>query len=105
MSPLLTVTVAAVHNGIDLTDRQKAVLGIVVEEADADHTVRSLAKRLKVSKPAITRAADRLEEFEFMKRERDQTDRRSVFLRLTTGGRKHWQDAMKAMDKAAKAAA
>ncbi|WP_328702804.1 MarR family transcriptional regulator [Belnapia mucosa] len=65
--------------------RQLAVL-LVVYQTNEPQTVRGLAKHLKVNKPAITRALDRLEEFELAVRHIDPKDRRSVVVRRTPLG-------------------
>lgn len=70
----------------DLTARQFAVLLICCLEHDVPQTVRELAGRLNVSKPAITRALDRLEEFDLVKRADDPRDRRSVLAVATPTG-------------------
>jgi DNA-binding MarR family transcriptional regulator len=69
----------------DLTARQLAVLLICCLD-DAPHTVRGLAERLKISKPAITRSVDRLEELRLLKRVDDPSDRRSVLITSTPSG-------------------
>ncbi len=51
----------------DLSARQMAVLLSVYTTAPP-HTVRGLAKALNVSKPAITRALDRLGRLDFLRR-------------------------------------
>jgi DNA-binding MarR family transcriptional regulator len=50
------------------------------------HTVRGLAEILNVSKPAITRALDRLGLLGLARRKRDETDRRSVLVQRTVKG-------------------
>ena len=50
------------------------------------HTVRGLAQSLKVSKPAITRAVNRLSELGLARRKTDEADRRSVFIQRTVKG-------------------
>ena len=69
----------------DLTNRQMALLMLVYLE-QGPHTVRGLAKALNVSKPAITRALDRLGELDLAKRKTDPQDRRSVLVQRTTKG-------------------
>lgn len=69
----------------DLTTRQMAVL-LQVFMADPPHTVRGLAGTLGVSKPAITRAVDRLEDLGFVRRRKDEADKRSVFVQRTVKG-------------------
>ena len=54
-------------------------------EAEAQ-TVRGLAAKLNVSKPAITRALDRLSEFDLVRRRTDPLDRRSVLVQRTVSG-------------------
>ena len=50
------------------------------------HTVRSLSKGLNISKPAISRALDRLSQLGYVRRQRDNYDRRSIQLELTVKG-------------------
>ena len=84
---LMGMLIASVSSdGPDLTARQLAVFLKVYLEPSIDHTVRGLAAVLNVSKPAITRALDRLGEFDFIKRETDRLDRRSVIARRTPTG-------------------
>jgi DNA-binding MarR family transcriptional regulator len=70
----------------DLSARQLTVFLKVYLEPDTEHTVRGLAADLNISKPAITRAIDRLEENGFAKRETDSKDRRSIIVRRTPTG-------------------
>jgi DNA-binding MarR family transcriptional regulator len=91
LNPLLHVLmgtlVASVRGAVpDLTARQQAVFLKLYLEPDTDHTVRGLAAILNISKPAITRALDRLGESDFIKREIDPQDRRSVIARRTPAG-------------------
>ena len=51
-------------------------------------TVRFLASDLKVSKPAISRAVDRLADLGFAGRKDDPGDRRSVLVALTKDGKR-----------------
>jgi len=69
----------------DLTARQFALL-FHVYLGPPPHTVRGLAARLKISKPAVTRALDRLSALGFVKRMRDKGDRRSVIISRTVAG-------------------
>jgi DNA-binding MarR family transcriptional regulator len=69
----------------DLTQRQMAVL-LTVYLIDGPHTVRGLAAELNVSKPAITRALDRLGELDLARRKVDPMDRRSVLVQRTLKG-------------------
>ena len=81
-----TLVASVSSDSPDLTARQLAVFLKVYLESGIEHTVRGLAADLNVSKPAITRALDRLEELDFTKREEDRLDRRSVIARRTTTG-------------------
>ena len=73
----------------DLTIRQLAVLMACKDEKQ---TVRGLAARFDLHKPAITRAADKLEDMGIVKRAKDPSDGRSVFLSITAAGRKFTAD-------------
>lgn len=73
------------RDGPDLSARQFGVLLITYLE-DGPHTVRGLAARLEVSKPAITRSLDRLAELGLAKRAPDPRDRRSVLVTRTRRG-------------------
>jgi hypothetical protein len=55
-------------------------------EPETEHTVRRLAADLNISKPAITRALDRLTDSDFIRREKDANDRRSVIVSRTSAG-------------------
>src|SRR3546814_1287320 len=50
------------------------------------HTVRGLAEALNVSKPVITRALNKLSALGYLRRERDSTDRRNIFITRTPKG-------------------
>ncbi|MBW7852510.1 MAG: MarR family transcriptional regulator [Rhodospirillales bacterium] len=69
----------------DLSARQMAVL-LTIYLSPPPHTVRGLAATLNVSKPAITRALDRLSEYGLLKRKVDDADRRSVLVQRTVKG-------------------
>ncbi len=53
---------------------------------EGPHTVRGLALALKISKPAVSRALDRLGELGYIRRQRDDLDRRNVLVQKTTDG-------------------
>ena len=72
-------------DGPDLSARQLALL-LTVFLTPPPHTVRGLAATLNVSKPAITRALDRLGRLGYIKRKRDQEDRRNVLVQRTVRG-------------------
>ena len=69
----------------DLSARQMSILLTVYTEPKP-HTVRSLSQGLNISKPAISRALDRLSQLGYIRRRRDDYDRRSVQLELTVKG-------------------
>lgn len=69
----------------DLTARQMALL-LTVYLTDPPHTVRGLAETLDVSKPAVTRALDRLGDLGLVRRKADARDRRSVLVQRTVRG-------------------
>ncbi len=53
---------------------------------DGPHTVRGLASALRISKPAVSRALDRLGELGYIRRQRDELDRRNVLVQRTGTG-------------------
>ncbi len=69
----------------DLTNRQMALLLVVYLEP-GPHTVRGLARDLNVSKPVVTRALNRLGTLGYLRRERDDSDKRNIFVVPTTKG-------------------
>lgn len=81
-----TALVASVRqDGPDLSARQMAIM-LQVYLTDPPHTVRGLAATLSISKPAVTRALDRLSVLGFLKRKRDADDRRNVLVQRTVKG-------------------
>ena len=69
----------------DLTNRQMALL-LLVYLTPGPHTVRGLARILGVSKPVVTRALNTLGGLGYLRRERDQDDRRNIFVVRTSDG-------------------
>ena len=69
----------------DLTNRQMALL-MLVYLTPGPHTVRGLAHILGVSKPVITRALNTLGALGYLRRVRDESDRRNVFVAKTGNG-------------------
>ena len=69
----------------DLTNRQMALL-LIVYLSPGPHTVRGLAHNLGVSKPVITRALNSLGALGYLRRVRDEADRRNVFVAKTSIG-------------------
>ena len=96
-----TVVALVRRDGPDLSARQLAVLLTCYMESDAQ-TVRGLAATLDVSKPAITRALDRLAEFDLVRRKTDPADRRSVLVQRTPKGTAFMRDLRGIMKEAAK---
>jgi DNA-binding MarR family transcriptional regulator len=98
---LRDTTVALVRrDSRDLTARQQAVYLAVLLDS-GDHTVRSLAEQLNVSKPAITRAVDRLEALNLVYRVDNPNDHRSIFVKKTPAGTAYLKDVRRIMAAAA----
>ena len=72
-------------DGPDLSARQLAIV-LTVYLTPPPHTVRGLAALLGISKPAVTRALDRLGMLGLARRRRDEQDRRSVLVQRTVKG-------------------
>src|SRR6516165_833544 len=101
---LRQTTVALVRrDGPDLSARQLGVFLTCYLESEAQ-TVRGLAARLNVSKPAITRALDRLSEFDLVRRKTDPLDRRSVLVQRTVSGAGFLRDLKRILADASKEA-
>jgi DNA-binding MarR family transcriptional regulator len=80
------VTLDVVRSGeADLSARQTVVLLTVYLEPPP-HTVRGLAAKLGVTKPAITRALDSMGKHGLLARRRDENDRRNVVIQRTLRG-------------------
>ena len=75
----------------DLSARQMALV-LTVYLSNRQHTVRGLAADLNISKPAISRALDRLGELGFIRRQRDEEDRRNVIVQRTVKGSVYLSD-------------
>lgn len=84
---LLRGTIAGLvrRDAADLSARQLAIFMICYLEQPAQ-TVRGLAATLRLSRPAVTRALDRLSQFDLIRRKPDPTDRRSILVQRTTTG-------------------
>jgi DNA-binding MarR family transcriptional regulator len=95
-----TVVSLVRRDGPDLTARQLAVF-LTCYLVEGGHTVRGLAAELDVSKPAITRALDRLGEFDLARRKTDPADRRSILVQKTPKGTAFLRDIRTIMGKAA----
>lgn len=69
----------------DLTIRQMSILLTIYLEPPP-HTVRGLAKTLKVTKPVITRALNTMGALDLVDRRRDELDKRNVIISRTVKG-------------------
>lgn len=83
----------------DLSPRQLAVFLICYLQETAQ-TVRGLAQLLNISKPAITRALDRLCELDLVKRKTDPLDKRSILVQRTISGQNYLYQLHEMMNKA-----
>jgi DNA-binding MarR family transcriptional regulator len=85
---MLRDTVAALvrRDGPDHTARKLAVVLIAYLE-NGLHTVRGLATRLRVPRPAISRVLGRLEVLKLVARTPEPGDQRSLTVGRTTAGR------------------
>lgn len=83
----------------DLSARQMALI-LSVYLSDGPHTVRGLAQALRISKPAVSRALDRLGELGYVRRERDDLDRRNVLVQRTASGAQFLTDFSGLIDNA-----
>ena len=94
-----TVVALVRRDGPDLSARQLGVF-LTCYLQDGAHTVRGLALELNVSKPAITRALDRLGELDLARRKVDPLDRRSVLVQRTLKGAAFLRDMRSIMSDA-----
>jgi DNA-binding MarR family transcriptional regulator len=97
-----TIVALVRRDGPDLSARQLAVF-LSCYLQDGAHTVRGLAADLNVSKPAITRALDRLGELDLARRKVDPMDRRSVLVQRTLKGTAFLRDLRGIMNDAVNA--
>jgi len=94
-----TVVALVRRDGPDLSARQLGVF-LTCYLQDGNHTVRGLAAELNVSKPAITRALDRLSELDLARRKVDPQDRRSVLVQRTLKGQAFLRELRSIMQEA-----
>ena len=95
-----TIVALVRRDGPDLSSRQLGVF-LTCYLHDGPQTVRGLAAELNVSKPAITRALDRLGELDLARRKVDPADRRSVIVQRTLKGQSFLRDLRGIMTEAA----
>ena len=98
-----TVVALVRRDGPDLSARQLGVF-LTCYLQEGAHTVRGLAAELNVSKPAITRALDRLGELDLARRKVDPMDRRSVLVQRTLKGAAFLRDLRGIMSEASSTA-
>lgn len=98
-----TIVALVRSEGADLSARQLGVF-LTCYLQEGAHTVRGLAADLNVSKPAITRALDRLGELDLARRKVDPMDRRSVLVQRTLKGTAFLRSLRGIMSEAATAA-
>ena len=79
------------QDGPDLSARQLTLL-LTVYLTPPPHTVRGLAETMNVSKPAITRALDRLGALGYVRRKTDEADRRNILVQRTVKGSVYLSD-------------
>jgi DNA-binding MarR family transcriptional regulator len=94
-----TVVSMVRRDGPDLSARQLGVF-LTCYLQDEAHTVRGLAADLNVSKPAITRALDRLGELDLARRKVDPMDRRSILVQRTLKGAAYLRELRAIMSEA-----
>ena len=86
LSGWMKALIAYVRSGEpDLTNRQMALLMLVYLTPGPAHGARP-GRMLGVSKPVVTRALNTLGALGYLRRERDQDDRRNVFVVRTSNG-------------------
>ncbi len=83
----------------DLSARQMALM-LSVYLGEGPHTVRGLAQALLISKPAVSRALDRLGELGYVRRQRDDMDRRNVLVQRTGEGGRFLSEFSRLIDDA-----
>ena len=96
-----TLKSATRRRGPDLSGRQMAIL-LTVYLDPPPHTVRGLAAELGISKPAVTRALDALEEMQFLRRKPDERDWRSIVVQRTVKGSVFLNDTAEQIVRAAR---
>lgn len=81
-----------------LTLREVCLLGAVVDQPGVG--VKEMAALMRVSKPTISRATDRLAKDKLLKRKQSAVDRRAVEITATLSGIKLWSAALEAAGRA-----
>ncbi len=70
---------------IDLTARQLAIIGVAMD-AGQPLRVKDMAEAIKVEKPVVSRALDRMEREGLLERRKGK-DKRDCFIHVTDAGR------------------
>jgi DNA-binding MarR family transcriptional regulator len=78
--------IVAADTDANMTCRQMAILALVAEHPGLSNG--PIAGALKISRPVITRAADKLVELGLLLRVQDDEDRRKVCMTVTASGRR-----------------
>lgn len=99
-----TIIAMVQHAGADLTARQLGVF-LICYPNNEPQTVRGLAQQLNISRPAITRALDRLADEGLLRRKIDPDDRRSVLTVRTAAGQDLFRELKRILANAAEEAA
>jgi DNA-binding MarR family transcriptional regulator len=94
-----TVTSLVRSDARDLTARQLATF-LICYLTTEEQTIRGLAAKLNVSKPAITGAVDRLVDSKLVTRKPDPRDKRSVLIGKTEPGARFLRNVKAIMEKA-----
>jgi DNA-binding MarR family transcriptional regulator len=97
---MATIVASTRSDCTGLNLRQLAVCLRTCLERDIEQPGRGLAAALNISKPAITRAVDRLSAFDLARRERDTIDRRSTIVKRTSAGTAYLQTLDKYLSEA-----
>ena len=74
----------------NMTCRQMAILAVVAENPGVSNA--PIANELEISRPVITRAADKLVELGLLLRVQDNEDRRKVCMTVTAAGKRLLRD-------------
>ncbi|GAA0382362.1 MarR family winged helix-turn-helix transcriptional regulator [Bacillus horti] len=94
---LLGPKVSELLERFDLTKDQFFLLSIICK--DDRVTPSFLAQQLRVKPSAVTAMIDRLAKNEFVIRERDETDRRVIYITMSAKGREALKHAMETRDQ------
>lgn len=90
----------ALKSGIKLATNQQLCMNIIHDNNGI--FMSSLADKMGVSNQQNTRIVSDLEEYNFVRRERDPNNKRTILAYETEIGRQYYHDLFEAMNKAAK---